>query len=62
MNQPDLLTDTKQMEVKVLGETLTQLPEDLYIPPDALRIFLVMIYCSYVFFVCVYKYSSHTNE
>ena len=42
MNQAELLTSENEnkTEVKVLGETLTQLPEDLYIPPDALRVFL----------------------
>lgn len=27
-------------DIKVLGEDYTQLPDDLYIPPDALRVFL----------------------
>lgn len=29
-----------QLAIKVLGETVTDLPQDLYIPPDALRVFL----------------------
>lgn len=38
MQQTEEVLDTK--EVKVKGEVLTELPEDLYIPPDALKIFL----------------------
>lgn len=30
----------QSMEVKVRGEVLTELPQNLYIPPDALRVFL----------------------
>ena len=45
MNSPDLLDvsilDTPPTPViKVRGELLTELPQDLYIPPDALEIFL----------------------
>src|SRR3990167_3128649 len=32
--------DISLIDVKVRGERLTKLPEDLYIPPDALRVFL----------------------
>lgn len=33
-------TADHSMEVKVRGEVLTELPQNLYIPPDALRVFL----------------------
>ena len=28
------------LQVKIKGETLTELPHDLYIPPDALEVYL----------------------
>jgi segregation and condensation protein A len=45
MNEAELL-DPPPLEtppasvIKVRGELLTELPQDLYIPPDALEIFL----------------------
>ncbi len=36
----DQLEINSTMEIKVKGETLSELPDDLYIPPDALRVFL----------------------
>ena len=30
----------QSIDAKVAGERLLKLPEDLYIPPDALRVFL----------------------
>lgn len=29
-----------EWNIKISGQKMTQLPEDLYIPPDALRVFL----------------------
>ncbi|MBT9590889.1 MAG: segregation/condensation protein A, partial [Thiobacillus sp.] len=45
MNSPELL-DASTLDIpptpviKVRGELLTELPQDLYIPPDALEVFL----------------------
>ena len=45
MNSPELL-DTQHLDapaaavIKVRGELLTELPQDLYIPPDALELVL----------------------
>ena len=33
-------TELKLHDVKIKGETLSELPQDLYIPPDALEVFL----------------------
>jgi segregation and condensation protein A len=38
MNNQELVTESP--DIKVAGQRLEKLPEDLYIPPDALRIFL----------------------
>ncbi|MDE2149951.1 MAG: segregation/condensation protein A [Gammaproteobacteria bacterium] len=38
--EPQTLAAADAPVVRVRGEVLTQLPEDLYIPPDALRVFL----------------------
>ncbi|MEQ1593173.1 MAG: ScpA family protein [Thiobacillaceae bacterium] len=40
MNAPSLLEAPPVSVIKVRGETLTELPHDLYIPPDALEVFL----------------------
>lgn len=32
--------DTPQLQVKIKGEPLSELPQDLYIPPDALEVYL----------------------
>lgn len=37
--QTQMIVD-HSMEVKIRGEVLTELPQNLYIPPDALRVFL----------------------
>lgn len=36
----DTLTISPSLDAKIDGETLMQLPQDLYIPPDALKVFL----------------------
>ncbi|MBR9813854.1 segregation/condensation protein A [bacterium] len=38
--QPDEAANQPDWLAKVAGETLTELPKDLYIPPDALEVFL----------------------
>ena len=40
MENPKVINLLKGSEIKIAGQQLTQLPEDLYIPPDALRVFL----------------------
>jgi segregation and condensation protein A len=40
MNAPVLLDPPPAPVIKVRGEPLTELPQDLYIPPDALEVFL----------------------
>ncbi len=40
MNQPELLPASDEPIAKVHGEPLTELPQDLYIPPEALQVFL----------------------
>jgi condensin subunit ScpA len=40
MNAPALLEATPVTAIKVRGELLTELPRDLYIPPDAMEVFL----------------------
>ncbi len=40
MNAPVLLDTPPAPVIKVRGELLTELPQDLYIPPDALEVFL----------------------
>ena len=40
MNAPALLDTPPAPVIKVRGELLTELPQDLYIPPDALEVFL----------------------
>ncbi|HNN29797.1 MAG TPA: segregation/condensation protein A, partial [Agitococcus sp.] len=36
----DVLLDSQQALARVYDEFITQVPEDLYIPPDALAVFL----------------------
>jgi segregation and condensation protein A len=40
MNAPAPLDTPPAPVIKVRGELLTELPQDLYIPPDALGVFL----------------------
>src|SRR5512139_4331513 len=40
MDTPALLDTPPAPVIKVRGEPLTELPQDLYIPPDALQVFL----------------------
>lgn len=42
MSEQTTITDQQPSEIhaKIMGEVLTELPEDLYIPPEALRVFL----------------------
>ncbi|MFM6978805.1 MAG: segregation and condensation protein A, partial [Methylophilaceae bacterium] len=39
-NQSLPLTEAPQIEARIHGEKWTQLPQDLYIPPDALEVYL----------------------
>ncbi|MFQ6275323.1 segregation and condensation protein A, partial [Coxiella burnetii] len=40
MENQEIVNQLAGFEVKVSGQPLSKLPEDLYIPPDALRVFL----------------------
>ena len=40
MENQEVVSQSSVWDIKIYGKRMTQLPEDLYIPPDALRVFL----------------------
>lgn len=40
MENQEVVSQSFEWDIKISGQRMTQLPEDLYIPPDALRVFL----------------------